>query len=260
MKTPRTIVVEFVGMPGAGKTTISSIVVDELRQQGYICPMLAELDPWLTARGIGRLPPRNRLTRLMLHSKLSYLVAACRHPVLYASALRHALSVRPLNRDSLRASKSPFEFLDLSTTIAGSNRFDFVIFDQGMVQSTCTISICGDICPQQAHVGHVASLIKNMDRYLVILAKITPEIALERIRGRAAICRSQGMSSWMFGHWPEEIQAQKTSQCIQTYDRLGESLKALLPRSVLELDCIADAKENATRVVEFLRHAALRPS
>jgi hypothetical protein len=254
----RTIVVEFVGMPGAGKTTISAAVIEELRTQGFTCPTDQELVPWRTTWGVGRFPPRGWLARLIRHSKLFYLVAPVRHPLLFLSALHHVLNVRPLNRDSLRAMRGPMAFMELSTKMAGYDNFDFVIFDEGMVQSTCVISQWGDSCSPKALSRHAGSLIKNRDRYLIILAKTSPDLALKRIRERAAICHSQGMQSWQYEDHPEEIQARKAIQYNQTFNCVGESLEALIPESVLELDCSEDANENANKVVKFLKHAAVR--
>ncbi len=254
----RTIVVEFVGMPGAGKTTISTAVIEELRTQGFTCPTEQELVPWQTACGVGRFPPRGWLARLIRHSKLFYLVAPVRHPLLFLSALNHVLNVRPLNRDSLRAIRGPMAFMELSTKMAGYNNLDFLILDEGMIQSTCFISQCGDSCSPKSLSSHAGSLIKNRDRYLIILAKTSPDLALKRIRDRAAICHSQGMQSWQYEDHPEEIQERKAILYNQTCICVGEFLKALVPESVLELDCSEDANENANRVVKFLKHAAVR--
>ncbi len=256
--SPRTIVVEFVGMPGAGKTTISTIVVEELRKQGLICPTQQELDPWLREWGVWRFPPRGWLARLRRHSKLFYLLAAVRHPLLYLRALHHVLNVRPLNRESLRSIRGPIAYKELSTKLAGDGNIDFLIFDEGMIQSICKISHLGDSCSPKALLMHVASLLNNMDRYLLVLATISPELAMKRVGGRAAIYHSQGARAWRYEDYPMEFQARKATQICQTVIQVGEHLKAFVPESVLELDCSGDANENAHKVVNFLKHAATR--
>jgi hypothetical protein len=123
------LLVEFSGLPGAGKTTTAERVVESLRSMGYRCT----LRPPLFDSERGRLLQRARMALFRL-TQVRLTVAA----------LRYALSVRPRRLSRIRYLR-PLWFLAYYQLELDASADEIVILDQGIVQTLWATSVPGEL-------------------------------------------------------------------------------------------------------------------
>jgi len=254
---PQPIVVEFVGMMGAGKTTIAHLVIDELQRRGYKCPSIEVTNQWKIKSGLNNVPRAiGLLEKLHYYSKFSYLIAALQFPIITFQSYRYALNVVPQNRDSWQSSRTPMNWKGIFKKYIWNSSYDIVVLDDGVVQCQVSIPLGGEQYSSSAQRKLISTLMEG-ENHLFVAVKTDTVKALERIQLRAAEVHREGFSSWRFGDETEEYQVQKADQAISLFESTFKHLKALRPDSVIEIDSRIDPKENAERVLAFIDRQTL---
>lgn len=249
---PRPIVVEFVGMMGSGKSTIASLVIKELNRRGYNCPSQKQIVSWMTSSGFNNSwESPGLIEKLKYYSKLSYLLAALRFPKIAFSSYRYALSVQPQNKDSWQTSRSPMYWMGILEKYTPNTLYDVILFEEATLQYINDVPLYGKNYSRKAQKELISKLIEK-ENHLVVFLKIDAESVLERIKGRAAEAHREDMPSWAFEHETEDYQRQKITHALNIFESTLKHLKALSPRSLVEIDALKEPKENAALVVECI--------
>ncbi len=167
----RTLVVEFVGLPGCGKTTVAN-----------------QLLPLLSARGVrcrGRRSAHQPWKR-RLRTYASTAAFHLRHPGSATASVARALSLSPLELQRLpHALRMAGWSRHLKQPVIGN--YDLIVLDQGIVQDAWSLAL-GASAEQdkylrrsiQASVGDAAV------NLAYVYFDIDIDLAVERIRARAS--------------------------------------------------------------------------
>ncbi len=246
------IVVEFVGMMGSGKSTITRLVLDELNRRGYKCPSQKKIASWMAKSGFNNLPiSPGILEKLCYYSKFSYLISALRFPLVALKSYRFAFSVFPQNRNSWQASRSSMNWMGIFKKYIRNSSYDAVVLEEGAIQYTLQIPLFGEQYSTNAQKQLISSLLANKN-HIVVFLKIDAQTAMKRIQGRAAASHEQGMLAWQFENETEDEQIQRANQAVSLFASMLQPVRELAPHSLVEVDTLKDPKENAALVVDSI--------
>jgi len=228
--------VEFLGLPGSGKSTLSERVAAMLAEEG--------LPVRQTARDLAH-GPRGGMRRI---AKLLFVAReVAGHP---RYALRSARALRATGQRSRRvAFKMLFNWLLVSHLLRRSRRIPAVhLIDQGLHQALWSIGLDAGAGSVAAMAGRLRECAPSPD--LTVVVGAGSQTLVRRLRGRAG--RDSRADSW-----PE--------QDARALDRAGallDEVKALLPggperrshRSVFDVDNDRDGdlEANARRLAEAI--------
>jgi thymidylate kinase len=166
----RPILIEFVGPPGAGKSTIARQVTILLEARGFACACRPPLVTGVIDNIVHR---RALMWHRVKHSRLLF------------EALRFQRSIHPSKLPRLRA---PLQllFLDYYIKIMMSRSYDVVIMDQSFIQTLWSVMIFG----AEPHHSPLNRLLAPLySQYLgsmvFVMIDIDAHIAAERARARS---------------------------------------------------------------------------
>lgn len=169
--------VEFVGLPGAGKTTIAQRVIQELTDSGHRCFGLSRLDtPEGLQKEAGGFYDKLRSAG---YCALSCIV----HRKIAKDALLYGVHVEPFNIISLRR---VFRFMVRlkSVTKLANGSYDMVILDQGIMQDIWSIAASGHPPSDDTYLERLINSILDRLSLLVVVIDIDVEKAIQRIARR----------------------------------------------------------------------------
>ena len=161
--------VELVGLPGAGKTTVASLLPARLAESGASC-------------AVADVSPRAAPARAVYYARAAWFCAT--HPRLVGAAVRYALAVRPLRLHSLAR---------LRVLLAASFQLrvrrppcDIVVAHQGALQELWSLSVHGRFPAPR----HLRSVLRQLyadcrGRLAFVLLDIDAMDAVDRMHRRA---------------------------------------------------------------------------
>lgn len=172
MAAGRSVVVEFAGLPGSGKSTLSHALAEELRRSGE---PVSEVSYEITHRTS---PLRRRWIKLGF--LLRTLLGQPRR------SLEALLEIRRSGQGSLRDSWSTTSnFLYLCGLMAElARRPGIHILDQGVVSALWSVRFSARGERPLRHLAEIASGCFRPVARVVVLLEIRPELAVERLLGR----------------------------------------------------------------------------
>lgn len=226
------LVLEFVGLPGGGKTTLARKVLERLSQDGHLCctprSHVSALRPTLgnRARQAGR--------------RAAFYMA---YWPLVASALRLGLEIRPR---ALQRAKWLREVPDAAHAIQGfALDYDVVILDQAGLQGIWSATVDGTL----PTAGRLQQLVREAaavhgGRVVVFHLVVDPATALERITSR----QSRGSR---FDRLPRERALEQLDNLQGRFELIVDCAARATHAPVLRLDGHASIDELAERCVEF---------
>ena len=252
VEMPRPIIVEFVGMMGSGKSTIASLVIEELNRRGYNCPSQKQIVSWMTRSGFNNsCESPGIIEKLKYYSKLSYLLAALRFPKIAFSAYRYALSVQPRNKDSLQTSRAPMYWMGILEKYTQNTQYDAILFEEATLQYINDVPLYGKQFSRDCQKELISNLIEK-ENHLVVFLKIDADSVRKRIKGRAAEAHREGMPSWAFEHETEDYQKQKIIHALNIFESTLNHIKSISPHTLIEVDALKQPKENVALVTDFI--------
>lgn len=173
----RPLVIEFIGLPGAGKTTIAQNTIENLSADGYSCYGLSTLDnPESLEKEKGGLFSKLRM--------LYYFSISC---VLFwrfaINALLFLMQLRPFSLVNLRRFLILLVRLKSVRALMDGN-YDFIILDQGLIQYIWSMAVTGEQQINSKYLELVMKSILDEIPLFVIMVDIETELAINRIVSR----------------------------------------------------------------------------
>lgn len=160
-------IIDFYGMPGSGKSTVSHKLADELRNSGYI----VEEPSWTT----DRLPAYKRLAKKFFGA----LICSIRYPNKIGLALKKAETVRM----SIKASiKLWINTGYIMYSVLRKSAADYRIFDQGIAQAVISLYTENRL---DTYKDVYSDLSEHFSNILNIYVKVSKETAAERMALRS---------------------------------------------------------------------------
>lgn len=178
MTSPRLI--EFAGLPGAGKTTIARDVVAGLRQTGYHCFVNGNLDSPVP---LANTDSSRLLSKVQTMHRL--LASGSRHRRVAYHALRYAAGTEPRNLNRFGRVAHLLIWLEQTKAVLDDD-FEFVIFDQGLIQSVWSIGVMGESPSDKDLMDLLASLMQEVSP-AVIYVNIDALEATDRVHKRSSM-------------------------------------------------------------------------
>jgi thymidylate kinase len=178
------LVVDFIGLPGAGKTTLSRRVASELNSAGHKC---LTQEAWAELRRDHR-----RYSRVSLKDVYRCFVFCICHMEVLFYALSYAFQVTPLNIRTLRRGVTFVRKLyKLKKIVREAARwgYDIVFFDQGLMLHVSWIAVPASPPPDISLIRLLKSVSGEMPQACVLFDVDVPT-AIERITKRSTIVDS----------------------------------------------------------------------
>ncbi|MGB5715362.1 MAG: hypothetical protein WBM44_31175, partial [Waterburya sp.] len=124
------LIVEFVGLPGAGKTTVSQQVALKLRERGLQIVFRDEiLKQWHGEN--------------VLQKAIQLVPDNLNHWNILINSLTFALQVKPINQQSFSKAAKIFTNVKRNDAVARTKDCEIILLDQGLLQETWSVSITG---------------------------------------------------------------------------------------------------------------------
>lgn len=169
-KSQNPLVVEFVGLPGSGKTTISHLVTAKLEAKGIKIVSRAEiLQQW---------HQKNVLQKL-----LQLFSSNSNQWTILVNSLTFAAQVQPINLFSfVQAIKIFFNVKRNDVVVRGKN-YQLLLLDQGLLQETWSVVIAGSLPKLSSLKREMLSIFYNRSIIIVNL-KIDLDTSVSRVQSR----------------------------------------------------------------------------
>ncbi|MBD2359253.1 AAA family ATPase [Tolypothrix sp. FACHB-123] len=230
------IVLEFIGLPGAGKTTVFQQVVAQLKQQGV---SVAAGDQIL--RDWKHQPLWQRLWKLIPQTQNQWRI-------LWQSLLL-ATQVKPTNWLSFSKAIKTYANLKRIDAIAQSQKEQLILLDQGLLQEIWSIGITGTT-PDLEDIRQELGLIFSQRSIAIVDFQINVETAIHRIKNRPTDqsrfdLMSQEAALQLLSQYAPYLQ--DIINCAQTFH---------IP--VLEIDSSLAVDEKTQNIVSWINNSLIK--
>lgn len=171
------LIIEFIGLPGAGKTTIVQHMFAELTTAGYQCFSLSSFDnPEPVEKNKGGILSKSKT---LVH----FLSACLTNPGIARHAFIYAWQVKPRNFENLRRLVVLMARLNYFQTILRKN-YDLILLDQGILQYIWSIAVNGKPPEDSRHLQSLLKGVLNTVPSFVVHIDVDVDLAVERIQQR----------------------------------------------------------------------------
>ncbi len=233
----QSLILEFVGLPGAGKTTICREVASQLNNQGVsfvsgdeILQQWRQQSTW------------QRLIKLIPQTQNQWQI------LLYSLFL--ASQVKPTNRQSFSKAAKIFANVKRLDAIARSaaprtQNSQIILLDQGLLQETWSVGITGTT-PSAESIKQELALLFHQRPMAIVYFQIDVDTALERIQNRPT---SESRFDRMHPEAAQQLLSryvaymQKIVNCAHTFN---------IP--ILEIDSSLPIDEKAKSILSWMNH------
>ena len=221
--------VEFLGLPGAGKSTLAAPLAEGLQAAGY--------------RLVDRMALARSYDALSSFAKAPFYLPwhRGRWPRV-AATLGYALATRPVTLERLRRSAKLLRLRAQLERVPGAP-CDLIVLDQGLSQALASLVMAGT-APEARLDALLTALYRGLAPHVLYL-QLEPRTALARLRGRR-----DGKSR--FDALPDARAARLLGDQANYQRALVVHLRALgIP--LLTIDATRDREENAAAALRWLR-------
>lgn len=235
------LVIEFIGLPGAGKTTIAQIAIEELTAAGYRCFSLSTYsDPESVDKKSGGF---FRKLKTLYHFALSCAV----YRQFAVNALLYTIHVKPFSLVNLRRFLILLVRLKFMRTLMNGN-YDLIVLDQGLIQYIWSIAVTNEQPNNDKYLERVLKSILDEISLFVIIVDVEAELAIERITRRPTMrSRFDRMSS-------SEAEAM-LSRHKDVFAQIVDSADKFRKTGYLNINGSQPIKNNVGLIVPFIERA-----
>jgi thymidylate kinase len=238
----RPLIIEFAGLPGAGKTTIVDLVAEMERQEN-----LGFLSSHSLLHAEHNHGGKCTTAAHLFQAAVTFSLVFLKKPAMVLHLLRYGLLSRPLCRPRI---SNVYHFISLArqvdsrkTTVPMEHKAE--LLDQGLVQCLGAIALPGTPANSknlEALVPHaLADWIDGL-----VWVECDPETALIRVRSRADGCSR-------FDSWPDDVFLQNQTIMLKVLrDAIRLAGRAGVP--ILTVSSVDPPARNAARVRAWLQH------
>ena len=167
---PKPLIVELVGLPGAGKTTVSQQVALKLRERGLQIVSRDEiLKQWKQKN--------------LLQKAIQLLPNNLNHCNILINSLVFAFQVKPINLQSFSKAAKIFTNVSRNDTVARAHDCEIILLDQGLLQETWSVGITGSP-PQTKYLKWEMMPLFHNRSTIILYFQVEIETALYRIQHR----------------------------------------------------------------------------
>ncbi|MGL5794852.1 MAG: hypothetical protein ACRC06_10680 [Waterburya sp.] len=230
IQQPTPLIVEFVGLPGAGKTTISQQVVSQLRDRGLQIVFRSEiLEQWQRKN--------------FLQKAIQLFPKNLNHWHILINSLVLAWQVKPINWHSFAKAVKIFTNVKRNDAVAHVNHCDIILLDQGLLQETWSVGITGN-SPQTKYLQQGITPIFRNRATLIIYCRVNVSTALKRIQNR------QTMNS--------RFDRMDSKQAYSTMEKYASYLEEIISCArachvpILALDSSQTIKSQSQKIIDLL--------
>lgn len=235
------LVIEFIGLPGAGKTTIAQNAIESLTTVGYHCFGLSTLDK----------PEGSEKAKGGLFSKLrslkQFAIACLMYRRIAFYAFVYTLQVKPFSLINLRRFFVLMARLRFMMTLMKDD-YDFIILDQGLIQYIWSIAVTGERPKNDKYLARLLKSILDKISLFVIMVDIETELAVERIFNRPTM-RSR------FDHMSPSKAQVLLSKHQEIFTQIVDSTGKFHDTGYLNVNGSQPIKQNVGLIVPFIEQA-----
>lgn len=204
----KTIILEFNGVPGCGKTTTANLLKNELSKIGY---------------KVGELNELFHCNKIVKNLKICISIIHMNNVFFLMNLIKFVFSVKPMNLSRLKYIKiAYYNYYMINYSKAKQNNYDFLILDQGLIQSLISISHSDNIYNKKYLDKILMNITYKLDNICYINCDINNEESVLRIKARGL---SQGRLD----------NIKDFDQLIDTLNKQNENLRGIR-RELLELE------------------------
>jgi thymidylate kinase len=240
------LLVEFTGLPGVGKTTVTRAALSALRARGVRAATTDDL--WERRRSASA--PARALRRARRVAEIARFGA--QHPDLVWHAHAYASGVRPLNRMSLaraqrlvRMARTTEELLSEADAIGG----DVILLEQGGLQELWSALVTGRTVPPMARLHSVRRAMGPLLPHLLVMLVAPPATVAGRIAARR-----HGTSR--FDRMDPALARPLLEEHARSFDRIIRELGEAWCDHLLVLDAMREPQENAEEIADVALNLA----
>lgn len=222
MSNKGTIIVEFNGLAGLGKTTVADILADSLRKDGYNVIGKYRHSFWHSLRPLFCIPYNFTL---------------------YRKVKRYADSIKPY-RKNRKYTHWTNHYVRMYKSIEKHSNADFAIIDEAIIQFLVAMGL-EDRLPHSDLMNDIVKKIKSMGvSFVRVDCENHIDAAYERIKARPP----KGMYYEM---WPEDELCVQLQTEAYNFEYLRQVFSDVYPNQhVIKIDTTSDTPENNAHLIK----------
>ena len=232
-KSKNTLVVEFVGLPGSGKTTVSHQVASKLRAKGI---QIISRDEILTQWH------RNHVLQKLFKLFSSH----SNHWSILIHSLTFASQVKPINWQSFLQAGKVFVNVKRNDEVVRAGTCQIILLEQGLLQEVWSVVITGSL-PQLSYLKREMSTLFCRRSIAIVNFKIDLDTAVSRIHNRP---RKKKKDSYFDLMDSEQAYSLLTRYFPYLQEIVNCARTAEIP--ILEIDSSLSVEENSEEIVNWL--------
>ena len=232
-KSQNPLVVEFVGLPGSGKTTVSHLVAARLEAKGIKIVSRQEiLQQW---------HQKNVLQKL-----LQLFSSNSNQWTILVNSLTFAAQVKPLNLFSFVQAGKVFVNVKRNDAVVRAENYQLILLEQGLLQEAWSIVITGSL-PQLSYLKREMLSLFYKRSIIIVNLKIDLDTTVSRIQNRA---RKKKKDSYFDLMGSEQAHSLLTKYFPYLQEIIDCARIAKIP--ILEIDSSLPVEENSEEIVNWI--------
>lgn len=232
-KSQNPLVVEFVGLPGSGKTTVSHLVTAKLEAKGIKIVSREEiLKQWHQKNVLQKL--------LQLFSSNSNQWS------ILINSLTFAAQVQPINLQSFLQTGKVFFSVKRNDAVVRAGNCQIILLEQGLLQDAWSVVITGSL-PQLSYLQREMTSLFYKRSIAIVNLKIDLDTAVSRIKNRPSKKKKDSYFDLMDS---EQAHSLLTKYFPYLQEIIDCARIAKIP--ILEIDSSLPVEENSEEIVNWI--------